>query len=103
MVGESRGVILHVPNGKCGKPIATEKGGVFRVRNVMNRAPYIAEKRHKKSGSVISYAPTIYIKVAGMRCLAHLQTCFTVLQPSFRLRCRCPLEGLSARPTGARR
>ena len=103
MVGESRGVIPHVPNGKCGKPIATEKGGVFGVRNVVNRAPNVAEKRHKKSGNAISYAPTIYIKVVGMRCLAHLQTCFTALQPSFRLRCRCPLEGLSARPTGARR
>ena len=103
MVGESRGVIPHVPNGKCGKPIATEKGGIFGVRNVVNRAPYIAKKRHKKSGSAISYAPTIYIKVAGMRCLAHLQTCVTVLQSSFRSRCRCLLEGLSARPTGARR
>ena len=103
MVGESRRVIPHVPNCKCGKPIATEKGGVFGVRNVVNRAPYVAEKRHKKSGSAISYAPTIYIKVEGMRCLAHLQTCFIVLQPSFRLRCRCFLEGLSARPTGARR
>ena len=103
MVGESRGVILHVPNGKCGKPIATEKGGVFGVRNVVNCALYAAEKRHKKSGSAISYAPTIYIKVAGMRCLAHLQTCFTVLQPSFRLRCRCLLASVSARPTGARR
>ena len=103
MVGESRGVIPHVPNGKCSKPIATEKGSVFGVRNVVNRAPHIAKKRHKKSGSAISYAPTIYIKVAEMRCLAHLQTCFTALQPSFRLRCRCLLEALSARPTGARR
>ena len=60
MVGESRGVIPHVPNGKCGKPITTEKGGVLGVRNVVNRAPHIAEKRHKKSGSAISYAPTIY-------------------------------------------
>lgn len=51
MVGESMGVILHVPNGKCGKPIATEKGGVFGVRNVVNRAPYIAKKRHKKVGA----------------------------------------------------
>lgn len=51
MVGESRRVILHVPNGKCGKPIATEKGGVFGVRNVVNRAPYIAKKRHKKVGA----------------------------------------------------
>ena len=51
MVGESRGVILHVPNGKCGKPIATEKGGVFGVRKVVNRAPNIAEKRHKKVGT----------------------------------------------------
>ncbi len=103
MDGESRGVIHHVPNGKCGKPIATEKGGVFGVSNVMNRAPYIAEKRHKKSGSAISYAPTICIKVAGMRCLAHLQTCVTVLQSSFRSRCRCLLEALSTRPTSARR
>ena len=103
MVGESRGVIPHVPNGKCGKPIATKKGGVFGVRNVVNRAPHIAKKRHKKSGNAISYAPTIYIKVAGMRCLAHLQTCFTALQPSFRLRCRCLLEALSTRPTGAHR
>lgn len=51
MVGESMGVIPHVPNGKCGKPIATEKGGIFGVRNVMNRVPYVAEKRHKKMGT----------------------------------------------------
>lgn len=51
MVGEGRRVIPHVPNGKCGKPIATEKGGVFGVRNVVNRAPYIAKKRHKKVGA----------------------------------------------------
>lgn len=51
MVGESRGVIPHVPNGKCGKPIATEKGGVFGVRSVVNRVPYVAEKRHKKVGA----------------------------------------------------
>ena len=51
MVGESRGVIPHVPNGECGKSIATEKGGVFRVRNVVNRAPHVAEKRHKKMGA----------------------------------------------------
>ena|GEM_PF-6511183 len=110
MVGESRRVIPHVPNGKCGKPIAIEKGGIFGVRNVVNRAPTlpsriygVAEPRAQKSGSAISYAPTIYIKVAEMRCLAHLQTCFTVLQSSFRLRCRCLLEALSTRLTGARR
>lgn len=51
MVGESRGVIPHVSNCKCGKPIAIEKGGVFGLRNVVNRAPYIAEKRHKKVGT----------------------------------------------------
>ena len=110
MVGESMGVILHVPNGKCGKPIAIEKGGIFGVRNVVNRAPTlpsriygVAEPRAQKSGSAISYAPTIYIKVAEMRCLAHLQTCFTALQPSFRSRCRCLLASLSARSTGAHR
>ena len=31
MVGESRGVIPHVPNGKCGKPIATENSGIFGI------------------------------------------------------------------------
>lgn len=51
MVGESMGVIPHIPNGKCGKPIATEKGAVFGVRNVVNRAPHIAKKRHKKVGA----------------------------------------------------
>ena len=58
MVGESRGVIHHVPNGKCGKPIATEKGGVFGVRNVVNRAPTLRaafmelpNRGHKKVGA----------------------------------------------------
>lgn len=51
MVGESRGVILHVPNGKCSKPIATEKGGVFGVRNVVNRAPTLLKNGTKKVGT----------------------------------------------------
>lgn len=51
MVGEGRRVIPHVPNGKCGKPIATEKCGVFGVRNVVNRAPTLLKKRHKKVGA----------------------------------------------------
>ena len=48
MVGESRGVIPHVPNGKCGKPIATEKGGVLGVRKVVNRAPTLLKNGTKK-------------------------------------------------------
>ncbi len=51
MVGESRGVIPHVPNGKCGKPITTEKGGVFGVRNVVNRAPTLLKNGTKKVGA----------------------------------------------------
>ena len=58
MVGESRRVIPHIPNGKCGKPIATEKGGIFGVRNVVNcvptlRAVFMAllNRPHKKVGA----------------------------------------------------
>lgn len=51
MVGESRGVIHHVPNGKCGKPIATKKGGVFGGRNVVNRAPTLLKNGTKKVGT----------------------------------------------------